>query len=292
MAPAAIDGARSYRCAAPASGISSAMARQADDARSVEALVLAGRRGGADRVARAAAVSHRALVPLAGRALIAHVLGALRGVPRVARVSVSVDDAAPFRAHPQLAGFDVAYHTAGRSPADSVRAFVSEAGSLPVLVTTADHPLLPSATIDAFLSEALATGADAVIGVVREEAVRVHAPRAKRTWLRLAGERLTGANLFLFRPPGSARVAAYWRQAEGFRKEPWRLAAVFGPLALARFAAGRLALEDALRIASKASKASIAAVRLADGLAGIDVDKPEDLALAEQLLRDRADRAS
>ena len=97
--------------------------------------------------------------------------------------------------------------------------------------------------------------------------------------------RVTGANLFLARSQGAAKVAAFWRKAEGVRKEPWRLAGLFGAITLARFMAGRLSLDAALAAVSRATGARVAAVRLDDGRAGIDVDKAEDFALVERLLR-------
>jgi molybdopterin-guanine dinucleotide biosynthesis protein A len=257
----------------------------------VEALVLAGRRQAEDPVAREAGVSHKALAPLHGRPLLSHVLAALRGVPAVRAITISVDDPAPFRRHPdiggELAAGKLALHASGASPADSVRDFVETSGAPVVLVTTADHPLLTPETLRNFLGAALASGSDLVVALVPARAVLAIAPHAKRTWLALGRERFTGANLFLARSPGAARVAAFWRKAERFRKEPWRLAAVFGALTLARFMAGRLSLEAALAAISKASGAQISAVRLADGRAGIDVDKPEDFALVEKLLRAR-----
>jgi molybdopterin-guanine dinucleotide biosynthesis protein A len=255
----------------------------------VDALVLAGRRrGGDDAVAQQHGVTHKALAPLHGRPLLAHVLSALRAAPEIARITVSVDDPRALETHPefgpQLARGELALHRSGTSPADSVRDFVETTGSAITLVTTADHPLLRVETVRAFLHEALAREADLAVALVPDHAVLAAAPGSQRTWLKLGGERFTGANLFLARTPGAARVAAFWRKAEGFRKEPWRLAAVFGAVTLARFAAGRLPLEAAIAAISKATGARIAAVRLDDGRAGIDVDKPEDFALAERLL--------
>ncbi len=253
--------------------------------------MLAGRRGGEDPVAHAAGISHKALAKLGGRPLLAHVLAALRAVPAVARVTISIDDPEALRSHPEfgpaLAAGEFALHASGTSPADSVRDFVEQCGSGLVLVTTADHPLLTSAAINEFLASALASGSDLTLALVPDSAVLSVAPNNKRTWLRLGRERFTGANLFLARSPGAAKVAAFWRRAEGFRKEPWRLAAVFGAITLARFLAGRLPLEDALAAISKATGASISAVRLTDGHAGIDVDTPADFALVEKLLGER-----
>jgi CTP:molybdopterin cytidylyltransferase MocA len=255
----------------------------------VDALVLAGRRGGEDPVARAAGVSHKALAPLHGRALIEWVLEALRGVPEVASITISTDDPEPLRSHPALgpalAAGALALHRSGTSPADSVRDFVERSGSAAVLVTTADHPLLSAETVRGFVAAALASGADLCVALVPERAVLAVAPQGKRTWLKLGRARLTGANLFLARSPGAAKVAAFWRKAEGFRKEPWRLASVFGAVTLARFMAGRLSLDAAMAAVSKATGAHIHAVLLEDGRAGIDVDKLDDLALVEQLAR-------
>lgn len=257
----------------------------------VEALVLAGRRGGEDAVARAAGVSHKALAPLRGRPLLAHVLAALRAVPAIARVTISIDDPEALRSHPEfgaaLAAGEFALHASGTSPADSVRDFIEQSGGASVLVTTADHPLLTASTIEQFLAGALASGSDLTLALVPDHAVLGVAPNNKRTWLRLGRERFTGANLFLARSPGAAKVAAFWRRAEGFRKEPWRLAAVFGAFTLARFLAGRLSLEDAMAAVSKATGARVGAVRLTDGHAGIDVDTPADFALVEKLLGER-----
>lgn len=224
-----------------------------------------------------------------GRPLLSYVLAALREVPAVGRITISIDDPEALRRHPEfgpaLAAGDLDLHPSCRSPADSVRDFVERTGSRAVLVTTADHPLLRGATVERFVAEALAGESDLAVALVPDSAVLAVAPHNKRTWLRLGAERFTGANLFLARSPGAANVAAFWRKAEGVRKEPWRLAAIFGAVTLARFLAGRLPLDAALAAISRATGARIAAVRLSDGRAGIDVDKPDDFALVEALLR-------
>ena len=244
-----------------------------------------------DPVASAAGVSHKALAKLHGRPLLAYVLAALREVPAIGRITISIDDPEVLRRHPEfgpaIAAGQLDIHESGASPADSVRDFVERSGGESVLVTTADHPLLSAATLREFVAEALASGSDLAVALVPDHAVLAAAPRSKRTWLRLGSERFTGANLFLARSPGAARVAAFWRKAERVRKEPWRLAALFGAVTLARFMAGRLSLDAALGVISKATGARIAAVRLRDGRAGIDVDKLEDFALVEKLLAGR-----
>ena len=50
------------------------------------ALVLAGTRAGGDPLAAGAGVSHKALIDVAGRAMIEHVVQALDAVPEIGRI--------------------------------------------------------------------------------------------------------------------------------------------------------------------------------------------------------------
>ena len=83
-------------------------------------------------------------------------------------------------------------------------------------------------------------------------------------------------------------AAAFWVRAEADRKHPLRLARHFGVWASLRFAARRLSLERALALAGQRMGLRVSAVRIPIAEAAIDVDTPEDLALAERILRGRA----
>ena len=104
---------------------------------------------------------------------------------------------------------------------------------------------------------------------------------------RLRGEAWSGANLFAFRTERARRAAAWWVRAEAFRKHPWRLVAVFGPISLLLFALRRLDLTGAMRRVSRAVGAEVRAVPLPQAEAAIDVDRPSDLALATRILEQR-----
>ena len=81
----------------------------------------------------------------------------------------------------------------------------------------------------------------------------------------------------------------FWRRVESQRKRPWRFARAFGPRALLAYLFGRLTLDDAMREASRILGVRAAAVDLPFAEAAIDVDKPADLTLAEDILRRRGD---
>lgn len=262
----------------------------------VRALVLAGRRGPADAVAAAAGVSHRPFVPLSGVPMLVRVVRTLRATPGIGAIALSIDDPAGLDALPEIAAAlragELAVAPSAASPAASVaEAVAALAPGERLLITTGDHPLLTPEMVDGFLAEALARDADLVVGVVTASTVRAAHPGALRTFVPLRGEAYSGANLFLARAPGAARIATFWRQAERFRKAPWRLASVFGLRTLLLFRLRRLDLAAALARASRAMDARIEAVVLPQAEAAIDVDQPADLVLATRILAAREHRA-
>lgn len=259
----------------------------AEARRLFRALVLAGERPGGDPLARAFGSRRKALLPLSGRPMAAHVVDALRRAASVGPILLSGLDEEALRATPGLNGLGRA--PAASTPAAAVLAALAEADSIPLLVTTADHPLLDPETIDRFASAAAASAADVAVGVVPAAVVRRRFPGARRTWIRLADGAVTGANLFAFLTPRAAAAARVWQEVEAERKRPWRLVRRLGPAALLRFLAGRLGSDELAELASSRLGARVAIVRVADPLAALDVDRSEDLALAAALLAERAD---
>src|SRR3546814_8255511 len=71
------------------------------------------------------------------------------------------------------------------------------------------------------------------------------------------------------------------------RKKPWRIAAVFGPVLLLGYLLRRFTLDEAMARISARLGVRVAAVKMPMAEAAIDVDKAEDLLLAEEILRKR-----
>jgi CTP:molybdopterin cytidylyltransferase MocA len=251
----------------------------------IDALILAGSRGPHDPIAALGKVAHKALTPIAGRPMLAYVLDAVRGVPEVDRIFICIDAETDLRAIANGTAFNRI------QPADSPAASVVAAlraidGDRPVLITTADHPLLTAEIIGHFLKHA-PVDADLSVGLAEAVTVSRAFPEGKRTFYRLAGRGYSGCNLFLARKPGAARVADYWRRVEGHRKQPLRLVREIGFGALIRYALGLLNLDAALRHVSKLTGARISPVILPFAEAATDVDKPSDHALVEGILKRR-----
>lgn len=158
----------------------------------------------------------------------------------------------------------------------------------PVLLTTADHALLTPGIVRSFLQNALTMQCDAAVGAVSGQAIASAFPGCKRTIIRLRDGGFRGCNLYAFNPQGRTLVG-FWQQAEDLRKRPWRLIGqVLGFNAVLLYVFGLLTSQRALAAVSEKSGVNIQLVMLDDPRAGIDVDKVEDLMLAEAILGRKA----
>lgn len=255
------------------------------------ALVLAGRRGPDDPLARARGVSHRALLPVAGVPMLLRVVRALRETPEVGSLGVSIDAPERLEAVPELARLRgegaLAVHPSEATPSRSVGRALSPWPGARVLVTTADHALLTPERIAGFLAAADATDADVAVGFVERSTFEARHPGAPRTWLRLRDGAWTGANLFALRREAALRAVAFFARAERHRKTPWRLVGALGAGLLLGYATGTLGLDTAFARLSRRAGASLRPVVLDDAEAAIDVDRERDVALAEAILAAR-----
>ncbi|MGE0029590.1 MAG: nucleotidyltransferase family protein [Steroidobacteraceae bacterium] len=254
--------------------------------KTLTALVLAGTRAGGDPLASGAGVSHKALIAIAGRAMIEHVVQALDAVPEIGRIVIAIErpevlDALPGLREPACHR-PVSVVAAAEGPSASVASVLAREG-VPLLVTTADHPLLRPEWIRSFL-DATPADADATLALASRGSVMAAVPDTRRTWLRFVEGEYSGCNLFLLRRPAATGIVELWRQLEMDRKRPLRLMLRLGIGFALRYGLGWLRLDQALAKLGRASGARVAVVELADGHAAIDVDKPDDLELVRRLM--------
>jgi 2-C-methyl-D-erythritol 4-phosphate cytidylyltransferase len=260
-------------------------------ARGYRAVVLAGRRGPDDSLAAAAGAPHRAFLDIHGTPMLERVLRTLVSTPCIAEIVVSIDTPGLLE---EFGGIDRLRRAAGRrmrvaaatdSPSRSVLEILDEGPpEQPVLVTTADHPLLDVEMVEGFLARAEDRGGDVAAGLVPSAVVRERFPDAHRTYLPFRDERYSGANLFALMTPRAREAVRFWMRAESFRKRPWRLVATFGLRALLLFLGRRLDLEGAFEEVSRSLGVRVQPIVLERAEAAVDVDKLSDLTLVREIL--------
>lgn len=258
----------------------------------VTALVLAGTRSQGDPLTAYAGVSHKALIDVGGQTMLERVVTALAKAPEVARILVAIEQ-------PQLIDGLEALHapacsvpveavaaTPGPGPSASVAAALEQVGT-PLLVATADHPLMQTEWITDFLTRT-PEGCDVAALLAPRRAVLAALPQTQRTYLHFADGQWSGCNLFFMATPKALAAVRLWREVEAQRKHPLRIIRRLGPSFAMRYVARRLTLEQALERLQALCGARGAVVESPCGLAAVDVDKPADLDLVRQLIAARS----
>ncbi len=250
------------------------------------AIILAAGRGPKDRLAKAYGVPNKCVIEIAGKPMLARVASALQESGIVASTLISIENRQ--LAATILGDGAATIASAGSAPASVIAAIEQKALAYPVLITTADHPLLTPDMIRHFCQRAAQSGADFTAGLATAETILAAYPKSIRTFFRLGRIRLTGCNLFALHNERGLRLLARWQYLETVRKKPWRLVAAFGPMPLLRFLVGKLDLDTALAIVSRKLNLQVKAVLMPHPEAAIDVDKPADKELAEEILKSRS----
>ena len=257
---------------------------------SFAAVVLAGQRPGTHPVAQAAGVAAAVLAPVGGQPMLGRVLGALVAARCVdggliAGDEVLLEGCAELARNAQAGGFRVVPARAG--PSASAAAAIAGLGRFPCLITTGDHPLLTAAIVDEFCANALRTGADLAVAVVRHRDVMARLPHTRRTSIRFADGAICGCNLFAVCTPAGLSAIALWQRVEADRKRPWRVIGLLGVRALAAYWLGRLTAAAALARLSQLAGCSIAFVSLSVPEMAVDVDTVADWHLVERIFSER-----
>jgi GTP:adenosylcobinamide-phosphate guanylyltransferase len=250
------------------------------------AIILAGQRPGIDPLAARFGETYKALVKLGGEAMVTRVVRTLTATPGITRIVVlaqepAVIDMAVARGGPA----SIIASSAGISES-ILRIAGSDDAPWPVLVTTADHPLLTPEIVTGFLERA--GGADLAIGMVERSVIFARYPGNKRTWLKFRDGAWSGANLFALNTAAAQGALTLWAEAERDRKKVWKLFLHFGPWLALRALTRTIGLAHAFELAGRRLGLSAKLVALADAEAAIDVDKPSDHELAEAIVSARA----
>lgn len=255
--------------------------------KTVPAVVLAG--GGiSGELAAMTGASRRAMIPLAGRPMVAHVLRALRGAKCISRIAlVGPEDIWPAV---DSSLYDIRAPS-GAGLAESLFSGLQclEANS-ETLTVTGDLPLLTPEAVDDFVSQALSSGADVNYSIIPKHDCAARFPGGKRTYVRTKEGIFTGGNCTLLRADVIAEKEDLIRRLYQARKSIVRLAAVLGPSFVWRLAFGGLSIADVERRAAQILGVKAKAIVSHYPEIGFDVDKPVDLEMVRRMIEGQSTR--
>ena len=250
-------------------------------------ILAAQREGRLDPLAAEAGVSHKCLVPIGGRPLLAHVLEAFRGLDGIESVRIAVEPGAAEALSPiaLASGLPVSFVAAADNIADSV--YAAAAGSEgPLVITTADNVLLTPAAVREVAAR-LAGGDDMVVAIARKEDVLRAHPEGQRRFYKFRDGQYSNCNLYGLSHRG-LDLAEIFREGGQFVKNPMRLARLFGLFNLLILRYGLISLDAAMKRFERRFDVRASALVLADGAHAIDVDNARTYAIAAELLDRRA----
>lgn len=267
--------------------------------RKIPAILLAGDRGPADPVAEAAGVTRKALAHVAGEPMLARAIRTLQQSGAVERILVVANSCHELKADPAVhevaeaaADGNVEFLEGAASPATSILKILEPySGLFPVLIATADNPLLSPEVVADFVARSGETDCDATLAVAPMAAVKKCFPGVSRTFIRLRGEGYSGCNLFCLKNEKALAAVQFWTEIEKDRKRALRFVAAFGLGTLFRVLFRTIGLEAAVERASRVIGIDARPLVLDAAEASMDVDKAEHLVMVEAYLAEQAKQA-
>ncbi|MDA8335647.1 MAG: nucleotidyltransferase family protein [Peptococcaceae bacterium] len=245
----------------------------------IGALILAGSPN-TGPLAAASQEAWEALIPVNGRPMIAYVMDALAGAGRLAQTVVVGPEELRGRT-----GGDVSLAPPGPGLMSVLAAAMDRfAGMERVLIATSDIPMLTAGAVTAFLDACGDMGRDIYYPVVTSRCIEERYPGCKRTYIPFREGVFTGGNLFLVNPAVMARCAEKGQIFLEARKSPLKLSRLVGWTFLVRFLLHLVSLREAETRMTRLLGVTGRVLVLDYPEIGVDVDKPDDLALARRVL--------
>lgn len=261
----------------------------------ITAMIMAGKRSGVlDPLAERAGVSQKSVVPIHGKPLIEHVVGALAGSEQIGEIRIVAHDVTEIVAIPlvaQLIGEErVKIMPAAFNLVDSVFAG-AEGAEFPLLITTADNVLVTAEGYEEFIEGALAAEAGAAAALARMEDVNAAHPQGQRRSYNFRDGRFSNCNTFWIGSQEALASAEIFRLGGQFAKFPSRIAKAFGLMNLIRYFLGTGDREKLFRQVSRRFGFRVTTIVLSNGEFAIDVDNERTYDVAARLLARRDELA-
>jgi GTP:adenosylcobinamide-phosphate guanylyltransferase len=251
-------------------------------------LVLAGRRSAnTDPLAAAAGVSHKAMLPVKGEAMIGRVLRIAEAAWPDVPLYVSVDDFAAIAVEPTVARLAASGRLTPLEARPNIVDSVVEASrttGFPLLITTADNVLMTPEGIRSIHEAGQAGGSDAVVMMAEREDILAAHPDGQRRFYAFRGGAYSNCNLFWLGSDRALGATRTFRLGGQFAKHKRRAVKALGVTTLLLYLSRLLTIEGMFRHFSRRFGIKLRAVVAKDGRLAIDVDNERTHRVAEEIL--------
>ncbi len=235
----------------------------------------------------------KALIPIAGKPMLAHVVDALAGsryVQHIIVVALDPTAAVQFPVPVEYvadAGGILANAEAGLQYALDYYPDLDA-----ILLSSSDLPTITPPIVDAFIEECFRTDHDLYYSIVERSVMEARFPGSRRSYVHLREGDFAGGDLFLIRPSITLSQRELWQRLARARKNALRQARMFGLWPLFKLVIRRLSLAEAERRGSKALNVRGRGVPFPYAEVGMDVDKPFQLEIVRAELEARTANVS
>jgi GTP:adenosylcobinamide-phosphate guanylyltransferase len=251
-------------------------------------LVLAGRRSSTlDPLAAKTGVTHKALVPVRGEAMIGRVLRIVDEAFPEAPLFVSVEDLSLFLEEPTVARL----HSAGRLKAVAAEHHIvdsvveaSRTTGFPLLITTADNVLMTPEGMHSMIEEGAKGDSDAIVMMAEREDILAAHPDGQRRFYRFRGGAYSNCNLFWLGNERALKATDSFRYGGQFVKRKKDAVRALGLVTLFRYMFNVGTLEAMFRHFSRRFGLRMKPLVTSDGRLAIDVDNERTHRVAEEIL--------
>jgi GTP:adenosylcobinamide-phosphate guanylyltransferase len=231
------------------------------------------------------AAVNKAYIAVDGQTMLARVLRALGAAASIREIRVITPPDAWAAAGRQIPAADAVIAPGSDLIGSVVAGLNGIADDERVLVCATDLPLLTPRAVDAFAAAARTTPCDVGYGYVERGAHQRAYPGIRHTWVRLREGTFCGGGISVLRAGATRRIVEALRRFTGARKAPWRMAALFSPMLMARLLLGKVSVRELEQRAGALTGLLCRGLLCPYPEIAVNVDRFSDLLAVEKILK-------
>lgn len=259
-------------------------------------IMAASRKGVEDSVAKMQDKSHKCLVTIGGEVMLVQVIKSCLDCGHDAQIYISIESEEPLRTVPQLSRWldekVIQVVPSHGNLADSVLAAVEHMETpFPLMITTGDNVLHHGQIVGDFISQFKAGQADIAVAFTEAQSVNREAPDVQLAYHRLKDGAFSACNLYGLRGENALRAIRIFEGGGQFGKRHLRILKAFGVMPFIYYKFRLLGLKDLMSKIGANLGVTVDTLILDYPEGPIDVDNPQFFAIAERMLRLRAEQS-